>query len=61
MDLALWTHQAGLKIVTRYLVHKTAIMEYFVTPITFLNTFQNSLPVKPDRPGEYVFFINEAG
>ena len=56
MDLALWIHQAGLEIVTRYLVHEAATMKYFVAPITFLNTFPNSLPVKSDRPGKYVFF-----
>lgn len=54
--MALWTHQAGLEIVTRYLVHEAATMKYFVAPITFLNTFPNSLPVKSDRPGKYVFF-----
>lgn len=56
MDLALWTHQAGLEIVTRYLVHEAATMKYFIAPITFLNTFPNSLPVKSDRPGIYDFF-----
>lgn len=53
VDLAPWAHQVDLE--TWHLVHEAATMKYLFTPITFQNTFSNSLPAKSDRLGKYVF------